>query len=110
MKNMEYSQSSVGSKINKEDICLADSATTHTILKDEKYFSYLAMKEANVNTIFGSTKSIEGSVKANILLPGGTKLTIDITLFCCKSQRNLLSFKDIRQNGYHIETTNDEKK
>ncbi|XP_070033032.1 uncharacterized protein [Nicotiana tomentosiformis] len=67
------------------------------------------MKEANVNTISGSTKLIEGSGRANLLLPGGTNLAIDEALYCSKSQRNLLSFKDIRQNGYHIETTNEEK-
>ena len=53
---MEILQSSVGLKINKEDICLANSATMHIMLKDKKYFSYLIMKEANVNTIFDSTK------------------------------------------------------
>ena len=67
------------------------------------------MKEANVNTISGSTRLIEGSGRANLLIPGGTNLAIDEALYCSKSQRNLLSFKDIRQNGYHIETTNDEK-
>ena len=106
---MKIPQSSVGLKINKDDICLLDNATTHTILKDKRYFSYLVMKEANVNTISGSTRLIEGSGRANLLLPGGTNLAIDEALYCSKSQRNLLSFKDIRQNGYHIETTNDEK-
>ena len=106
---MSFPQSSVGLKINKDDICLLDSATTYTILKDKRYFSYLVMKEANVNTISGSTRLIEGSGRANLLLPGGTNLAIDEALYCSKSQRNLLSFKDIRQNGYHIETTNDEK-
>ena len=69
MKNMKIPQSSVGLKINKDDICLLDSATTHTILKDKRYFSYLVMKEANVNTISGSTRLIEGSGRTNLLLP-----------------------------------------
>ena len=43
------------------DICLANSATTHIIFKDNKYFSHLTLGEANVNTISGSTKLIEGS-------------------------------------------------
>ncbi|XP_070040385.1 uncharacterized protein [Nicotiana tomentosiformis] len=106
---MKIFRSSVGLKINKDDICLLDSATTHTILRDKRYFSYLVMKEANINTISGSTKLIEGSGRANLLLLGGTNLAIDEALYCSKSQRNLLSFKDIRQNGYHIETTNEEK-
>lgn len=96
---------SVGTNINNEDMCLADSATTHTILKDKKYFSYLVMQEANVCTISGTTKIIEGSGRANILLPEGTILHINIALYSSKSHRNLLSFKDIRSNGYHIERT-----
>ena len=109
MKNMDVPQSSIGFKI-KGDICLVDCATTHTILKDKKYFSSLVMEESNVNTICGSTKLIERYGKTNLLLSGGTKLAINESLFCSKSQRNLLSFKDIRQNGYHIETTTDGKK
>ena len=93
---------------NNEDICLADSATTHTILKDKKYFSYLVLQEANVSTISGSIKLIEGSGRATLLLHGGTKIYIDDALYSSKSQRNLLSFKDIRRNGYHVETTNEE--
>jgi hypothetical protein len=38
------------------DMCLADSATTHTILKEKKYFSYLVKRETNVNTMSGTTK------------------------------------------------------
>ena len=82
---MNILQSLVGLRINKEDICLADNAITHTILKDKKYFSYLVMKEANVNNISSSTKLIEGFGRVNISLPGGTKLTIDEALFCNKS-------------------------
>ncbi|KAG8498491.1 hypothetical protein CXB51_004897 [Gossypium anomalum] len=93
--------------MNGENICLADSATTHTILKDKRYFSHLIMKEESVSTISGSTTIIEGSGRAIILLPRGTKIEIINALYSPKSQRNLLSFKDIRQNGYHIETLNE---
>ncbi|PIN15441.1 hypothetical protein CDL12_11914 [Handroanthus impetiginosus] len=65
------------------------------------------MAEANVNTISGSTKLIEGSGRANILLPGGTKFVVDDALFSSKSKKNLLSFKDIRRNRYHIDTINE---
>ena len=50
---------------------------------------------------------IEGSERANIMLPKGTKICIDDVLYSSKSRRNLLSFKDIRGNGYHIETNNE---
>ena len=32
-------QVKINSKMTSEDFCLADSATTHTILKDKKIFS-----------------------------------------------------------------------
>jgi len=50
---------------------------------------------------------IKGSGKANIMLPNGTRFIIDNALFSTKSRRNLLNFKDILLNRYHIETAND---
>ncbi|KAB2090506.1 hypothetical protein ERO13_A03G124438v2, partial [Gossypium hirsutum] len=88
-------------------MCLVDSATTHTILKDKKYFSHFTISNAHINTISGSSKLIKGSGRAIILLPEGTKFIIDDALYSTKSQRNLLSFKDIRLNGYHIKTINE---
>jgi hypothetical protein len=41
-------------------------------------------------------------------LCGGTNLNIDNALYSPKSKRNLLSFRDIRLNGYHLETRNEE--
>jgi hypothetical protein len=40
-------------------------------------------------------------------LPKGTKFCIDDALYSSKSRRNLISFKDIRLNGYHLKTTNE---
>ena len=95
------------SKVNHEDICLIDSGTTHAIFKDMKYFSHLLKRKASVTTISGNSKLIEGSGRATIFLPKGTKLVIEDALFSSKSPRNLLSFKDIRRNGYHVETLNE---
>jgi len=91
--------------INDEDICLIDSATTHTIIKKKSYFSNLIIKEANVSTIAGSTKLIEGFGEAFIVLPNGTQFKFNNALFSPRSRRNLISFRDIRLNGYHLETT-----
>ena len=98
--------SSLSSYIVKDDesLCLADSATTHTILKNQKYFSHLKLAKANVKTISGASDLIEHSGRATIILPNGTKFIIDDAMFSTRSKRNLLSFKDIRRNGYHIET------
>jgi hypothetical protein len=86
------------------DECLVDSGTINTILKNKKYFSQLSPAETHVNIIFGISNLIDGSGRAYILLPKGTKLIIDDALYSSRSRRNLLSFKDIRRNGYHIET------
>ena len=89
------------------DVCLADCATTHTILRDKRYFLSLTLTSSNVSTISGTSNLIEGSERANIMLPKGTRFHINDALYSSKSTRNLLSFKYIRRNGYHIETMND---
>ena len=99
-KHYDHSQN----KSNDEDICLADSAATHTILRDRKYFSCLMLTKVRVTTISGPSDVIEGSGKARIMLPNGTILSIQNALYATRSTRNLFSFKDICLNGYHIET------
>ena len=91
------------------DLCLADSATTHTILKENKYFEYLTLTKANVTIVSGRANMIKGSRKA-IVLPNNTRLSIKDALYSPKSRRNLLSFKDICANGSHIETKNEDRK
>ena len=97
-----------GLKMNKDDVCLVDCATTHTILRDKRYFLELTLMKVNVSTISGTTNLVEGSGIANITLPNGTRFHINDALYSSKSRRNLLSFKDIRRNGYHIETMNED--
>ncbi|GAV79771.1 hypothetical protein CFOL_v3_23234, partial [Cephalotus follicularis] len=66
--------------------------------------------KANVGTISGTSDIIEGSGMANFVLSNGTQMRITNALYSIKSRRNFLSFKDIRLNGYHIETTNENGK
>ena len=56
------------------DICLADCATTHSILQKKKCFSQLTLAPSNVTTISGLVNLIDGFDKATIILPGGTIL------------------------------------
>jgi hypothetical protein len=63
----------------------------------------LSPAETRVHIISGISNLIEGSGRACILLPEGTKLIINDALYSSKFRRNLLSFKDIRRNGYNIE-------
>ena len=95
-------------KMNEDDVCFADCATTHTILRDKRYFLELTLIKTNVSTISGTTNLVEGSKIANIMLPNGTRFHINDALYSSKSRRNLLSFKDIHRNGYHIETMNED--
>ena len=82
-------------KDNIGDLCIPDSGTTHTILKNRDYFSEIMPTEAVVKIISGPVDLIEGIGKAKFLLPNGIKFIIDETLFSPKSTRNLLSFDDI---------------
>ena len=49
---------------------------------------------------------IVGSGRATITLPMGTQLEIEDALLYPDSTRTLLSFKDIRKNGFHTENHN----
>ena len=86
----------------------ADCATTHTILRNKRYFLELALIKANVSTISGITNLVEGFGRTNIMLPNETTFHINDVVYSSKSKRNLLGFKDIRRNGYHIETMNED--
>ena len=94
--------------MNEDDVCIANYATTHTIFRDKRYFLEVTLIKTNVSTIFGTTNLVEGFGRANITLPNGTRFHINDALYSSKSRRNLLCFKDIRRNGYHIETMNED--
>ena len=64
------------------------------------------MVKSNVNTISSPIDLIQGFERVTIILPSGTKIHINDALYYIKSKQNLLSFKDIQRNGYHIETMN----
>ena len=87
-----------------EETCLADSGSTNTILRDDKYFESIKKSPGSVITIAGSGPKIVGSGRATIVLPMGTTLVIDDALLCPEATRTLLSFKAIRANGFHIGT------
>ena len=88
----------------EDNLYLIDSTTTHTILKNQNFFSELMFIPRKVSTITGLVQIIEGSGIAHTMLPNVTRLFIKDALFSRSCRRNLISFKDIRVNGYHIET------
>ena len=93
--------------MNEDDICLVDYETIHIILQDKRYFLNLTLTNANVSTIYGTTNLIEGFGITNIMLQKRTRFHINDASYFSKSTRNLLGFKDICKNGYHIENMNE---
>ena len=86
------------------EIFLVDSGTTNTILRETKYFQTLTKKNGNMMTIAGSNAHIVGTGSATLVLPMGTQIFVKDALLYPDSKRTLLSFKDIRENGFHVET------
>jgi peptide/histidine transporter 3/4 len=74
-----------------------------------KYFQNLKKRERNIITIAGRDALIVGSGRATITLPMGTQITMDDALLYPDSTRILLSFRDVRKNGFHVETHLDNK-
>ena len=63
---------------NDSSLCLADSATTHTILQERKYFLHLKECEGKITTISGDSNLVVGSGRACIILPMGNEFVIRI--------------------------------
>ena len=87
-----------------EEMCLVDSGTTNSILREIKYFQTLIKNKGNVLTIAGRDAIIVGTGQATVMFPIGTSLTIEDALLYPNSTRTLLSYRDIRKNGFHVET------
>jgi hypothetical protein len=58
-------------------MCLVDSCTINTILREMKYFQTLTKMTGNILTIVGRDTCIVGSRKATIILSMGTHITIE---------------------------------
>ena len=93
--------------MSKAEVCIPDSGTTHTILRDKRYFLELKPTKTIVNTISGPVDLIKGCGKAQFLLPNVTKFLINDALYSPQSKRNLLSFNDIYSHGYDTQTMNE---
>ena len=44
----------------KEDVCLLDSASTHTIFRSRHFFSSMTLRKTHVHTISGPIPIIDG--------------------------------------------------
>ena len=64
----------------EEELCLVDSATTNTILREIKYFQTHTKSKEKGTTIAGHDVVIVGSGRGIIILPMGTQLIIEDAL------------------------------
>jgi hypothetical protein len=80
----------------EEELCLADSCTINSIVREIKYFQTLKKRDGKVLTIAGRDVVIVGSGRATITLPMCTEIVIKDALLYPNSTRTLLSFRDIR--------------
>jgi hypothetical protein len=94
----------------EEEMCLVDSCTINTILRETKYFQTLTKRTGNILTIAGRDTCIVGYEKATIIFSMGTQVTIENVLLYSDSTRTLLSYRDIRKNGLHIVTYEENNK
>jgi hypothetical protein len=85
----------MGVNLIEEEMCLVDSGTTNSILREIKYFQTLTKNRGNVLTIAGRDTVIVGSGRATITLPMGTMLAIEDALLYPDSTHTLLSYRDI---------------
>jgi hypothetical protein len=83
----------------EEEMCLVDSCTINSILRETKYFQTLIKRTRNILIIVGRDASIVGSEKATITLPKCTQITIKNVLLYPDS---ILSYRYIRKNGLHV--------
>jgi hypothetical protein len=90
-------------------MCLADSCTTNSILRETKYFQALTRRSGNILTIARCDATIVYSGRATITFPNGTQVTIKDVLLYPNSTLTLISFRDIRNSGLHVYTHEDNK-
>jgi hypothetical protein len=93
----------------EEEMCLVDSCTTNSILRETKYFQTLTRRLGNVLTIVGRDTTIVGSGRATIKFYNGTQVTIEDVLLYPDSTHTLISFIDIQKSGLHVRTHEDNK-
>jgi hypothetical protein len=98
-----------GESLMKEEMCIMDSYTTNSILRETKYFQTLTQRSRNVLTIAGRNTTIVGSGRVTIMFSNGTQVTIEDALLYPDSTHTLINFRYIQKSGLHVCTHEDNK-
>src|ERR1017187_7122354 len=64
----------------------------------------MMLSHSSVTTMARSSNLVQGRGHAQFLLPNGTTIDVTNALYAPRGNKTLLSFKDIRANGFHAET------
>ena len=67
----------------------------------------MTLHKENAHIISDPVEIIDGSGNATIVLSECTNLYIEDVLLSSRSKMNLLNFRDVLRNGYHIDTVNE---
>ena len=86
---------------------MLDCATTHTILRDPKYFTFSSHKadawqDCDVTTIAWRRNFKFREGQTTIVLPGGTPLRCTNTMYSPTTPRSLISYQNLRANVIHV--------
>lgn len=95
--------------LDSMDNCIIDSGTTHSILRDKRFFRYITPSTRPLTTIAGQQSIEQGHGPASVKLPNGTTIDMQDAVFAPTSTRNLISFQDIRSSNLHIQTNRENK-
>ena len=90
-------------------MCLVDSCTTNTILREVRSFQTLTKRKGIVLIIALHDIMLVGPEKATITLPMGTQINIVEALLYPDLTHTLLSYSDIRENRIHMKTYEENK-
>ena len=100
-----------GNVIPRPDVALLDSASTHTILTDPRFFEFpkeqTSWQYCKITTMAESRDLKFREGRAKVMLPGGHTFTCAGAMFAPEAPRSLISYKDLRANDIHISTAMD---
>ena len=93
---------------DRPDTALVDSATTHSILRHSQYFQFedcnRAWQTCELTTIARKRNFKFHEGRAQLLLLGGTPLTLAKAMYALAAPHNFISYKDLRAQGIHLTT------
>lgn len=87
--------------------CVIDNGTSHTILRDPRFFSEIIPLNRLITTITGQKRLEEGYGPTTIILPNRTVIRVKSAIYAPTATQNLISFRDVRDNELHIHTSID---